>query len=76
MSDAKKSYSTSEREGLVIVIAVKKFCHYLFFEKFRLFTDHEALKYVLNTRENHVRMTKWMNTFAEYIFEFYYQHKH
>ncbi len=51
LNEAEKNYSTYEREGLAIVFALKKFRHYLLCEKFKLFTDHEALKYVINTRD-------------------------
>ena len=46
-NEAEKNYSTHQREGLAIFFALKKFRHYLLCQKFKLYTDHEALKYVI-----------------------------
>ena len=51
LNDAEKNYSTFEREALAIVFALKKFRHYLLCQKFKLYTDHQALKYVINMRD-------------------------
>ena len=56
LNEAVKNYSLYEREGLAIVFALKKFRHYLLCQKFKLFTDHEALKYVINNRDPHGRI--------------------
>ena len=72
MNDAEKNYSTYEREGLAIVFALKKFRHYLLCQKFKLFTDHEALKYVINDRDPHGRIARWISIFSEYDFEVVY----
>lgn len=44
LNDAEKNYSAFEREALGIVFALKKFCHYLLYQIFKLYTDHQALK--------------------------------
>ena len=41
--ESENNYSTYEREELAIIFALKEFRHYLLFQKFKLFTDHEAL---------------------------------
>ena len=38
-----------------------------------MFTDHEALKYVINTRDPHGRIARWISVFAEYDFEVHYR---
>ena len=43
LDSAERNYSTSEREGLGMIFAVKKFKHYLLTNKFIFFTDHQAL---------------------------------
>ncbi len=50
MNDVEKKYSTYEGDGLAVGFVLKKFCHYIACLKFKLFTDHEALKHVINTR--------------------------
>ncbi len=53
LTSPEKNLSTYEREALAIIFALKKFRHYLLCQKFKLFTDHEALKYVINMKEAH-----------------------
>ncbi len=71
LNDAGKNCSTYEREGLAIVFALNNFRHYLMCQKFKLFTGHEALKYVISTKGPHGRIARWMSVFAEYDFEVY-----
>ncbi|NHV87523.1 hypothetical protein HA385_23340 [Escherichia coli] len=40
LNSAEKNYTTTEREGLGMVYAVKKFRHYLLANKFVFFTNH------------------------------------
>ncbi len=46
LSAAEFNYSAFEREDLGVVFALKKFQHYLTSNKFRLYTDHQAPKYI------------------------------
>ena len=48
LNDAEVNYTTIEREGLVMVYAVKKFRHYLLANQFIFFVDHQALLYLVN----------------------------
>jgi hypothetical protein len=48
LSESKKNYNTMEREGLTMVYALEKFKHYLLGKHFKIFTDHYALKYLVN----------------------------
>ena len=48
LNSAEKNYTTTKREGLAMVYAVKKFRHYLLANKFIFFTDHHALLYLVN----------------------------
>ena len=43
-----KVYTTTEKELLVIVYALEKFRSYLIGSKVIVFTDHAAIKYLLN----------------------------
>jgi hypothetical protein len=40
LSTAEINYTTTEREGLAMVYALQKFCHYLLGGHFKMFTDH------------------------------------
>jgi hypothetical protein len=48
LSTAEINYTTTEREGLSMVYTVHKFRHYLLGGHFKMFTDHSALKYLVN----------------------------
>jgi hypothetical protein len=47
-STAEINYTTTERERLDMVYALQKFRHYLLGGHFKMFTDHSALKYLVN----------------------------
>ena len=48
LSTSEKNYTTIKREGLVMVYALQKFRHYLLGGHFKMFTNHFALKYLVN----------------------------
>jgi hypothetical protein len=48
ISTSEMNYTTTEREGLAMVYALHKFRHYLLGGHFKMFTDHSALKYLVN----------------------------
>ena len=48
LSFIEKTYPTTDREGLAMVYALQKFRHYLLGGHFKMFTDHSALKYLVN----------------------------
>jgi hypothetical protein len=48
LSTTEINYTTTEREGLAMVYALQKFHHYLLGRHFKMFTDHSALKYLVN----------------------------
>jgi hypothetical protein len=48
LSTIEVNYTTTGREGLAMVYALQKFCQYLLGGHFRMFTDHSALKYLVN----------------------------
>jgi hypothetical protein len=48
LSSAEINYTATEREGLAMVYALQKFRHYLLGGHFKMFTNHSALKYMVN----------------------------
>lgn len=48
LSKEKKNYSTNDQEGLAMVYALQNFYHYLLGGHFKMYTDHSALKYLVN----------------------------
>ena len=48
LSTTEKNYTTTKREGLAMVYVLQKFRHYLLGGHFKMFTEHSALKYLVN----------------------------
>jgi hypothetical protein len=48
ISTYEMNYTTTEREGLAMVYVLHKFRQYLLGGHFKMFTDHSALKYLVN----------------------------
>jgi hypothetical protein len=48
LSTTEVNYNTTEREGLAMVYAMQKLCHYLLGGHFKVFTNHFMLKYLVN----------------------------
>jgi hypothetical protein len=69
LSTTEINYTTTEREGLAMVYALQKFHHYLLGGHFKMFTDHSALKYLVNKPVLGGRICRWLLLFQEYDFE-------
>ena len=69
LSKAEKNYSTTEREGLAMVYALQKFRHYLLGGHFKIYTNHSALKYLVNKPVLGGDICRWLLLFQEYDFE-------
>jgi hypothetical protein len=64
------NYSTAEKELLAVVFGVQTHRCFLYGRKFKIVTDHAALKWLI-TVKNHqcARLTRWVLKLAEYEFE-------
>jgi hypothetical protein len=69
LSTVEVNYTTTELEGLAMVYALQKFCHYFLGGHFKMFTDHFALRYLVNKPVLGGRICKWLMLFLEYDFE-------
>ena len=69
LNEAKINYSTTEREALGMVFALQKYRHYLLSNHFIFYTNHQALKYLVNKRLHHERICRWLLLFQEFEFE-------
>ncbi len=66
LAAAESNYSAIEREALSVTFALKRFRNYLTSNRFKLYTDHQALKYVFNMKDPHGRIARWFTLLAEY----------
>ncbi|KAJ8886540.1 hypothetical protein PR048_012751 [Dryococelus australis] len=73
LNKAETNYSTTEREMLALVLAVKHFRPYLFGRQFKIVTDHKPLQYVFNVKDYSSRPLKWRLKLAKYSFEITYK---
>nr|GEV58301.1 reverse transcriptase domain-containing protein [Tanacetum cinerariifolium] len=60
MTEAQIHYTTNEKEMLAIVYAFEKFRSYLVLSKSIVYTDHSALKYLLNKHDAKPRLLRWV----------------
>ncbi|GKF05509.1 reverse transcriptase domain-containing protein, partial [Tanacetum coccineum] len=58
MTEAQIHYTTTEKEMLVVVYAFEKFWLYLVLSKSIVYTDHSALKYLMNKQDAKPRQGK------------------
>jgi hypothetical protein len=49
LSKAEKNYAITELECLAVIWAIKHFHAYIYGQRFKLITDHSALKHLFNT---------------------------
>ena len=68
-----KNYGITELEGLGVVWAVKYFRHYLYGHHCKVFTDHEALKSLLNTPQPSGKLARWGMAIQELDIEILYR---
>jgi hypothetical protein len=67
--ESEKNYNTTERQGLAMVYTLQKFRHYLLGKHFKMFTDHYALKYLVNRSVLGGRICIWLLLFQKFDFE-------
>ncbi|KAL4026110.1 hypothetical protein IC575_014534 [Cucumis melo] len=60
------NYPTHDLELAAVVLALKIWRHYLFGEKFHIFTDHKSLKYIFDQKELNLRQKRWLELIKDY----------
>ena len=68
LNSAEKNYTTTEREELTMIYAIKKFQHYLLANPFVFYVDHQALLYLVNKPYNMRRIVRWFIILLEFDF--------
>ena len=59
-------------ELMAIVFALKIWRHYLYDEKFKVYSDHKSLKYIFTQRDLNMRQHIWMEFLEDYDFTLHY----
>ena len=68
-----RNYSATERECLGVIWAVQILRPYLEFKKFKLFTDHSPLKWLMNIVNPGIRLSRWCLILSEFDFKVNYR---
>ncbi|CAM8892590.1 unnamed protein product [Rhodiola kirilowii] len=66
---AQRNYSTTEKELLVVVFALEKFRSYFLGTKVVVFSDHEAIRYLMTKKEEKLRLIRWILLLQEFDLE-------
>ena len=67
-----RNYPTHDLELTKVIFALKIWRHYLYGEKFEVFSDHKHLKYLFTQKDLNLRQRRWMKFIEDYDFELYY----
>jgi len=57
------NYSMTEHEALTMIFSLQNFWHYLLENPFIFFTDHQALKYLVNKPVHQGKISRWILLF-------------
>ena len=68
LNDAKRIYSTYDKEFYAIVQGLRFWRFYLLSTEFVLFSDHQALRYLNSQKKLNARHAKWVEFLNEYSF--------
>ncbi|CAN1293896.1 Retrovirus-related Pol polyprotein from transposon 17.6 [Linum perenne] len=69
LNEAQRNYTTTEKEMLAIVYALDKFRPYLVLSHVVVFTDHAAIRYLMNKPDAKSRLIRWVLLLSEFDIE-------
>ena len=75
LGPAEQNYTTTELECLAVIWAIEKFDYYLEGNKFKVITDHIALKWLFNRAIPKGRIGRWIARLQPYICDMEIIHK-
>jgi RNase H-like domain found in reverse transcriptase len=66
LDETQVNYTTTEKELLAVVFAINKFWSYLVGSKVMVYTDHAAIRYLLNKKDAKPRLIRWILLLQEF----------
>jgi len=69
LNEAQLNYTTTEKKFLAVVFALEKFRQYLLGSRTMIFTDHSALKYLMQKKDAKARLIRWILLLQEFDLE-------
>src|SRR3954470_22519753 len=67
-----KNYPTHDLKLAAVIHALKSWRHYLYGEKFEVFSDHKSLRHIFTQKNLNMRQRRWMEYLADYYFALQY----
>ena len=64
-----RKYTVSEQECLAVVEGIKAYKEYLSHQKFTVYTDHQALKWLHSVKDTSTRLGRWAIQLQEYQYD-------
>ena len=72
LKNHEQNYPTHDIELATVVFALKIWCHYLYGEELKVYSDHKSLKYIFTQRDLNMRQRRWMEFLEDYDFTLHY----
>ena len=72
LKNHEQNYPTHDMELAAIVFALKIWRHYLYGERFKVFSDHKSLNYIFTQWDLNMRQRIWMEYLEVYDFTLHY----
>ncbi|WVZ80900.1 hypothetical protein U9M48_028337 [Paspalum notatum var. saurae] len=66
------NYPTHDLELVAVLHALKIWRHYLFGQRYEIYTDHKSLKYIFTQNELNMRQQRWLELIKDYDMEIHY----
>nr|CAH7755991.1 unnamed protein product [Callosobruchus chinensis] len=73
LNDSEINYSTTEKELLAVVWAVKYFRPYIYGRKFTIVTDHKPLQWLFSVKDPSSKLLRWRLKLEEHDFDIVYK---
>jgi hypothetical protein len=72
LKDHERNYATYDLELAAIVFTLKIWRHYLFYEKVKIYTNYQSLKYIFFQKELNMRQRRWLELLKDYNYYILY----
>jgi len=69
LNEAQLNYTTTEKKFLAVVFTLEKFRQYLLGSMTTIFTDHSALRYLMQKKDAKARLICWILLLQEFDLE-------
>ncbi|MCI20563.1 RNA-directed DNA polymerase (Reverse transcriptase), partial [Trifolium medium] len=67
-----RNYPTHDLELAAVVFTLKIWRHYLYGSRFKVFSDHQSLRYLFDQKELNMRQRRWLEILKDYDFKLSY----